>query len=274
MTDHRAPGPYDVIIVGAGHNGLVTAAYLAGAGRRVLVLERRPFVGGAATTEDFGGGLRADAVWAGGRLRPDIARDLRLALPPADGSPTFTSLLAPSPLMLPADPARAAECIRPFSEKDARRWPEFVAFMNRSARFLDRAYATLMPRLPRGYGARRGLDLARLAVDLRLLGRRDMLNLIRLLPMTAAEFLEEWFESEPLKGALGSLAVHGATLGVMSPGTGFTLLHNWLNRGGLANANAGRLGGMTAALAAAAQSRGAVIRTEAEVAAIRVDNYT
>jgi phytoene dehydrogenase-like protein len=269
-----AANAYDVIVIGAGHNGLVAAAYLAKAGRKVLVLERRSIVGGSAVTEDFGNGLRAGAVWVGGGLRPDIARELRLAVPASTEKPAFTSLLAPLPLTLYADPAKAAECIKPFSEKDARRWPEFVAFMSKSAGFLERAYATRMPRLPRDLSLQEGMGLAGMGLHLRGLGRRDMLDLIRLLPMTAVEFLEEWFESEQLKGALGSLAVHGVTLGVMSAGTGFVLLHNWLNRGGLANPNAGRLGETSQALAAAAKAHGAQIRTEAEVEAIHVDTYT
>ncbi len=265
---------YDVIIVGAGHNGLVAAAYLAKAFKKVLVLERRSAVGGSAITEDFGNGFRADTVWTGGALRPDIARELGLSLAAPSERPAFTSLLAPLSLTLYADPIRAAECIKPFSEKDARKWPEFVAFMNKSAGFLDRAYATTMPRLPRDVTLQEGLALAAMAMHLRRLGRKDMLNLIRLLPMTAVEFLEEWFESEQLKGALGSLAVHGVTLGAMSAGTGFTLLHNWLNRGGLANPNAGRVGEITQALAATAKAHGAEIRTDSEVAAILVDTYT
>ncbi len=269
-----ATGAYDVIIIGAGHNGLVAAAYLSKAGKKVLVLERRALLGGCAVTEDLGNGFRVDPVWAGGALRPDIARELGLALPASADKPTFTSLLGPLPLALFADRAKAAECIKPFSEKDARKWPEFVAFMNKSAGFLDRAYDTIMPRLPRDFSLEEGLGLAAMALRLRQLGRKDMLNLIRLLPMTAVEFLEEWFESEQLKAALGSLAIHGVTLGVMSAGTGFSLLHNWLNRGGLANRNVGKLGEITQALVMAAKAHGAEIRTEAEVAAILVDAYT
>jgi phytoene dehydrogenase-like protein len=119
-----------------------------------------------------------------------------------------------------------------------------------------------------------GYGLAEMALDLRLMGRKDMLNFIRLLPMTVVEFLEEWFESEQLKAALASLAVHSVTLGVMSAGTGYTLLHNWLNRGGLSHVNVGKAGEITAALANAVKAHGGEIRTEAEVARIQVDTYT
>ena len=118
---------HDVIIIGAGHNGLVAAAYLAKAGKRVLVLERRGVVGGSAVTEDFGSGFKVDPVWTGGALRPQIARDLGLPLPAnvrRDAIPPFRSLLdagrefIPTHLELPADPVKAAECLKPFSEKD------------------------------------------------------------------------------------------------------------------------------------------------------------
>jgi phytoene dehydrogenase-like protein len=268
------PNKYDVIIIGAGHNGLVSAAYLARAGKKVLVLERRPIVGGAVVTEDFGGGFKADSVWMGGVLRPDIVRDLKLSVPAVEARPAYTSLLGSTSLTLYANTVKAVECIRPFSEKDARKWPEFVSFMNKSARMLDSVYATLMPRLPKGFSPAEGYGLAQMAARLRLMGRKDMLNLVRLLPMTAVELLEEWFESEELKGAVGALAIHGITLGVMSAGTGYTLLHNWLNRGGLSTVNAGRAGEITQELADAVKGHGGEIRTEAEIERILVDTYT
>ena len=270
---------YDVVVIGGGHSGLVAAAYLAKAGKKVLVLERRELVGGTVVTEDFGEGFRADAVWAGGRLRPDIMRHLKLSLPGAEERPALHSILesgrdgSPTCLTLTADAAKAAECIRPFSEKDAQKWPEFVAFMNNSAQMLDEIYATIMPRLPKGFSLGEGMGLAEAALDLRLMGRKDMLKLIRLIPMTAVEFLEEWFESEVVKAAVASLAIHGVMQGVMSAGTGFTLLHNWMNRGGLANVNAGRAGEITQALADAVRRYGGEIRTGAEVEAIQVDTY-
>ena len=268
---------YDFIIVGAGHNGLVAAAYMAKAGRKVLVLERRPLVGGSVITEGFAPGFEADAIWTGGNLRPGIIQDLRLALPTAAKRPPFISLLAAGGvdhLVIDPDPGKAAESIRRFSAKDAARWPGFIGFMNAAAAFLDEAYATIMPRLPRGMSVQEGLGLAELGIDLRLMGRNDMLNVIRMLPMTVVELLEEWFESQELKAALASVAIHGLTLGPMSAGTGFTLLHNWLNRGGLAHVNVGKAGAITQALAEAVTGFGGQVRVEAEVERIQIDTYT
>jgi len=103
------------------------------------------------------------------------------------------------------------------------------------------------------------------AGELRLAGRKDMLNIVRALPMTAQEFLDEWFESAPLKAAVAALGIHGVTLGPMGAGTAFNLIHTWLNRGGLAHVNVGNAGGVTQSLAEAARAYGAEIRTEAEV---------
>ncbi|MBI5842572.1 MAG: NAD(P)/FAD-dependent oxidoreductase [Chloroflexi bacterium] len=269
---------YDYIIIGAGHNGLVAAAYLAKQGKKVLVLERRAIVGGSVVTESFGEGFTVDSVWTGGTLRPDIIKDLKLSQHgwiPSTEKPAFISLLSGSEnLVLDSDPVKAAESIKRFSEKDAAKWPEFVAFMNKTAEFLDVAYATIMPRLPKNFSFDEGYGLFEMGLDLRLMGRKDVLNLIRMLPMTAVEFVEEWFESEQLKAAIASVAIHGATLGVMSAGTGYTLLHNWLNRGGLSHVNVGKAGEITQALANAVKSFGGEIRTEAEVKGIQVDTYT
>ena len=296
---------YDTIIIGAGHNGLVAAAYLARQGKKVLVLERRAMVGGSVVTESFGDGFTVDSVWAGGMLHPDIIKDLKLGLDtsgtntrstrpaPLSAKAAFISLLGVSRtasptyedhLVLDADPVKAAESIRRFSERDAAKWPEFVVFMNKAAEFLDLAYSTIMPRLPKGYSSREGYGLLEMGLDLRIMGRKDMINLIRLLPMTALEFVEEWFESEQLKAAVASVAIHGVTMGVMSAGTGYTLLHNWLNRGGLSliptplphgdRQEMRGIGALTQALANAVKSFGGEIRTDAEVQSIQVDKYT
>lgn len=269
---------YDAIIIGAGHNGLVAAAYLAKQGKKVLVLERRSIVGGSVVTESFGDGFTADSVQTGGSLRPDIVKDLQLAQhgwTPGTERPVFVSLLPGSDsLLLDSDPVKAAETLQQFSSKDAARWPEFVRFMDKAANILDLAYSTIMPRLPKNLSFSEGYGLMELGLDLRLAGRKDMLNFIRALPMTAQELVEEYFESEALKAAIASVAIHGSTLGPMSAGTGYTLIHNWLKRGGLAHVNVGKAGEITQTLANAVRSSGGEIRCEAEVKCIQVDTYT
>ncbi len=268
---------YDAIIVGAGHNGLVAATYLAKAGKKVLVLERRDRAGGQLAADALDGAA-FDPLHAGGRLRPDIVHDLELArhgLAPAAGpAPAYVSLLPDGRrLTLSTTPNDAATLasIRQFSERDAARWPEFVAYMDRASAFLDAAYATPMPRLPH-VGLRQGWPLAKLAWTLRRLGGRDMFRVIRGLSMSTVEFTEEWFESEEVKAAVAALGVHGLTLGSMSAGTGWTLLHNWLNRGGLAHRPvAGGTVRITDALVAAFQAHGGTLRTDAGVQRIVVD---
>jgi len=258
---------YDTIIIGAGHNGLVAAAYLAKQGKKVLVLERRATVGGSVVTESFGEGFIVDSVQTGGTLRPDIIKDLKLGLPKVGEQPAFISL-QPDGNHLTLN----AESIKRFSEKDAARWGEFVRFMNKFAKILEKAYSTIMPRLPMNFTAKEGFGLMDLGLNLRLAGRKDMLNFIRALPMTAQELLEEYFESEQVRAAIASVAIHGSTLGPMSAGTGYTLIHNWLNRGGLAHTNVGKAGEITNALANAVKSLSGEIRTEAEVTKICVEN--
>ncbi len=265
---------YDIIIVGAGHNGLTAAATLAKAGKRVLVLEKRPVVGGACVGDGNAPGF---APFLGGMLRPDIIRTLgleRYGLQPAPAKAAFTSLLPGSDtLTLDPDATQAAESIRRFSEKDAARWPDFVAFMGKAAAFLDASYRTIIPPLPK-FDLTEGIPLAQLGLKLRGMGRRDMLNIIRALPMTAQELTEEWFESDVVRAAVASLGIHGVTLGVMSAGTGFNLIHNWLNRGGMAQPNPGHTGEIASALAQAAKALGVEIRTSAEVTRIRVERET
>lgn len=268
MTNH-----YDTLIIGAGHNGLVAAAYLAKQGKKVLVLERRAIIGGSVVTESFGEDFTADAVWTGGTLRPDIIKDLKLALPNVNEKPAFISL-QPDGNHLTLD----AESIKRISEKDAARFPEFVRFMDKAAGILDTAYATIMPRLgtlprlPLNFNIREGYGLLELGLELRLAGRKDMLNFIRALPMTAQELLDEYFESDIVKAAIASVGIHGFTLGPMGAGTGYTLIHNWMNRGGLANVNVGKAGEITQALANAIKASGGEIRTESEVKSIKVES--
>ena len=143
--------------------------------------------------------------------------------------------------------------------------------MDKAAGFLDAAYRTPMPRLPH-VGLAEGWPLAKLAWTLRRLGGRDMFRVIRSMSMSALEFTEEWFESEELKAAIAAVAIHGHTLGSMSAGTGYTLMHNWLNRGGLAHRPV--VGGsvrIAESLVAALTDNGGELRTSAGVQSIVVD---
>jgi phytoene dehydrogenase-like protein len=267
---------YDAIVIGAGHNGLVAANYLAKAGKKVLVLERRDVAGGQLVTEAFGDGFMADSLHASGTLRPDVVRDLGLSGPAFEAAaprPAYTSLLGDGDRLdlYTNDAARSIDPIRRHSARDAERWPEFVAFMNRAAEFLDAAYRTPMPRLPNlSFGE--GLPLAKLLWKLRRLGGKDMFRIVRAMSMSTEEFTDNWFESEPVRAAVSALAIHGLTLGAMSAGTGYTLMHNWLNRGGLAHRPvAGGVGAITDALVAALKARGGELRTSAPVQQVLVD---
>ena len=276
MTDTDS---FDAIIVGAGHNGLVAANYLAKAGKKVLVLERRAIVGGQAATESFGEGFMVDVLHAGGSLRPDVMTDLALekhGLAPAnDAKPVYLSLLpGGKQLRLVADgtDAQTLVSICKLSVNDAARWPDFIAFMDTAAAFLDAAYRTPMPRLPPVDMWSEGLPLAKLGWKLRRLGGKNMFKIIRSMSMSMVEFTEEWFESEPLRAAIAAVGIHGFTLGAMSAGGGYTLMHNWLNRGGLAQRQVvGGIGRISDALFAALRANGGLLRTSADVQKILVD---
>jgi len=205
---------YDAIVIGAGANGLVAAHYLAGAGRRVLVVERRQ---AATPTLDFG--------WVAPRIVRDLGlekRGLRVDQPdawitvPLDGR---------EQLSLSRDVAKSAEAIRRVSPKDAGKWPEFCARMHALAGVLERLYLSPAPdietRDPRELGR-----LAALGLHVRRSGKQTIIDLARILPMSIAELLDDWFESDLLKAALGAPGVWHLKQGPRSGGTAYNFLHH------------------------------------------------
>jgi phytoene dehydrogenase-like protein len=266
---------FDVIVIGAGLNGLTAANYLAKAGKKVLVLERRAIAGGQAVTEPFFNGERVDTLHAGGQLRPDIVHNLALGVPASVGDPLISILPDGRQLRLTADAGdqQTLASIGGFSKRDKERWPEFLAFMSQATGFLDAVYRTPMPRLKSIRLTGDGLPLAKLGLKLRRLGKKDMFRVIRALPMSALELSEEWFESDEVRAGVAAVAIHGATLGPMSAGTGYTLMHNWLNRGGLGHGRPdGGVGRIADALAAVLKSRGGEVRLSADVQNVLVDD--
>jgi phytoene dehydrogenase-like protein len=268
---------YDAVVIGGGHNGLVAAAYLARAGRRTLVLERRPALGGAAATEEiFPGHLVDIGAHDAGFFRPEIVRDLNLAahgLRFLEAPASVLSLLPEGQsLTLWRDPARAQEEIARYSAADARRYPEYLDFMRRMTGQLESMAALTPPALAGGMSLQELLSWARRALGLRLLGRRDLYEFVRLIPMTAQEFMQEWFASEVVQGALGSLGVTGSLQGPMASGTALMMLYAGHPERGMRAGRSveGGVGRLIQALAEAASAAGAEIRTGTEVRRIRV----
>ncbi len=263
---------YDVIVIGAGHNGLVAAAYLAKAGRRVLVLEQRDSIGGAAVTEEIFPGFRVSTVADGGgylsaRVRQDLKVDSRVETVPSEAV-AFCPQPDGSQLTIWRDGARTADEIARFSQADAEAYPGFVELMTRIADVLGALMEVTPPDLPEVgmRDLRAGLGLFG---SLRRLGRKRIGELLRVLPMPADDLLNEFFESPVVKAAIGASSVLNISWGPREAGTAFTLLGNWALSGtGLfrsASVVKGGMGALTKALADAARGFGAEIRTGAPV---------
>ncbi len=263
---------YDVVVIGAGHNGLVAAAYLARAGRRVVVLERRDAIGGSTATEEFHPGFRADTgPHRMHGLHPSIAgelgltgRGLRLVRPDP-------SIVAPlgngSHLALRTGVGPTQDEIAKFSHSDAARWPAFVERMSSFAGFLASLYDQAPPVVPPDSRGEQ-LRMLKIAARARRQGREQMPELLRTIPMSAAELLGDWFETDVLKGALAARAITGLSQGPMAAGTAFHLLHGLATGGeaiGTTLVPEGGMGTLVQALAAAAEAEGARIRTSQTV---------
>lgn len=262
----------DVLVVGGGPNGLTTAALLARAGRRVMLIERRPFVGGLAASEEFHPGYRsAGLLHDSTGVRPGVISELELARHGLVVRSERPSVLAlgevGSALVLHADPRRTAAELERRSGKDAPRYLELRAFLDRVrgvlSDFLDRPPLDLLGSEPTRYG-----DLLSRGLRLRRLGRSTMMELLRLPPMAVADWLDEWFEDDLLKAALGLPAVAGTFLGPRSPGSNLNLLL-WEAAAGPGVTGDGP--GLVEALERAARQAGVEIRTGARVERIVVE---
>lgn len=264
---------YDAIIIGGGHNGLVNAAYLAKAGKKVLVLERRSIIGGAAVTEEFWPGFKASSLADGaGRLLPQVLRDLDLGRHGLEiiNSDQTAVCLQPSgsALTLWRDPAKTARELAAFSSHDAERYPDFVRLIAKLSAVISALMTITPPDLPKPSRAD-VFEMTKLLRPLRGMGKKDIHDTIRILPMPMADLLDEWFESEALRGALSARAVTGITWGPREAGTAYTYLYAMAggNNGGFVK---GGLGALSNAIARAAKSWGVEIRTGAEVGHILV----
>jgi len=226
---------HDAIVIGAGPNGLVAATYLARAGKRVLVLERKECVGGVAVTEELIPGFHFSACTdaLGGYLAPEISSDLGIAgsLEVVAADPLVAS---PQPdgtcLRIWRDTARTAAEIEPYSAADAARYPEFLDYMAGLARLVHGLMRITPPDLPDTTG-RDLMSILGVAKPLRAVGRKQLAEFGRVLPMTAADLLNEWFESPVLKGAIAANGVRSMTWGPQEAGTAYLLLHRWAASG-------------------------------------------
>jgi phytoene dehydrogenase-like protein len=271
-------GRYDAVIIGGGHNGLVAAAYLARGGLRTLVLERRPLLGGAAVTEEVFPSFRFSvASYVVSLLRPEIIRDLDLArhgfeILPLDG--TFTPL-HDDHLWRTNDHGHTLRELRRWSADDAEAYEEYGQLMVDMARFI-KPVLSLVPPDPGRIDVREWLPLLHLLQDFRDLPSRHQGTFVQLMTMSAVDFLSQWFETDPLIATMAASGIIGTFQGIRSPGTAYVLLHHYMGEiDGSFRAwgiPRGGTGGLSEAIASAARTMGAEIRTDAPVARIRTRN--
>ena len=265
-----------IVIVGAGANGLVAAAYLARAGLRPLVLERRPVIGGIATTEEFHPGFRCSPVVStAGPLLARIASDLRLEKHGLATLSPAVRVFAPADgrsLLLYDDPSRTAAELERTSPKDAANWKAFHESLFRIGVLLSKLLTTTPPAIDRP-----SVDdiwkLLQTGRRFRGLPRRDAFRLLRWVPMAVADLAAEWFETEPLRAVIAARGVFGNFAGPWSAGTSANLLLQAAADSRAAGGGAflrGGMGALVSALAAAAREAGAEIRTGADVASIGI----
>jgi phytoene dehydrogenase-like protein len=267
------------VIVGAGHNGLTVAFYLAKAGLKPLVLERRDAVGGMAATEEIAPGYSCPTLaHAVGPLRPTLVRAMQLTRRGIEFMRPDPRLVALTPdgraLTFSIDQVRTSESIRAFSSRDAGRYPDFCATLQRVAAFLLPLLDAAPPSLDGG-GPAHFWDLLKTGRRFRALGKTDGFRLLRWAPMPVADLVAEWFESDLLQAAIAARGIFGTTQGPWSAGTAALMLMNSATDpapGGSSVTVKGGPGALSRAMASAAQEAGAEIRTGAGVTRVLVTN--
>jgi phytoene dehydrogenase-like protein len=271
----------DIVVIGGGHNGLVTAFYLAKAGFNALILERRAQIGGAAITDEFHPGFRCSTLaHSAGPIRPDIVRDMQLGKYGTRFITPDACVTALSPdgraLTLYQDDAKSAQAISAFSQKDASKYPEFAKSLEKISKVIAEALATTPPDID--HPTRGDLwSMLKTGRALRNLGKRDMYRVLRWGPMAVADLVAEYFETELLRAVIAARGIFGTFLGPWSAGSSLQLLIRAAgdpHPAGSAFFVAGGTGALTQAMASAAQGAGAEIRTNAEVIEIRVKDGT
>jgi phytoene dehydrogenase-like protein len=268
---------YDTIVIGGGHNGLVAAAYQARAGRKVLVLERREILGGCAVTEELWPGYRVSTgAYLTSLLQERIVRELEL---PRYGyqvdakDPAFFSIFPDGRhFFMWQDRAKTLREIAKYSRHDAEVYPAYEDQLERISQVVEKLLLTTPPHFPPT--VLDVVDYLRLAGKVSGLAAKDIVALVKIFTQSAAEFLDEWFESEQVKVTLATDGVIGANGGPRSPGTAYILLHHCM--GGVAGHRGlwgfvrGGMGAVPEAIAASARAKGAEIRTSAAVSKILV----
>ncbi|HEY5444271.1 MAG TPA: NAD(P)/FAD-dependent oxidoreductase, partial [Pyrinomonadaceae bacterium] len=267
---------FDAIIIGAGHNGLVTACYLAKAGIKTLVLERRDVVGGGAITEEFHPGFRCSTLdHTAGPLSPQVVTDLNLAQHGLEFITPEVRVLSLTTdqrsLCIYNDTARTVAEIEKFSSKDAKSYPDFLTSFSRIGSVLAPILSMTPPSIDQPT-ASDAWQFGKVGLAFRGLGKKDEYRLLRWGPMAVADLVAEWFDTEVLRATVAARGISGSFAGPWSAGTSLGLLLQAALDSNPISPSCfvrGGLGGLTKALVAAAMSLGVEIRTKAEV--VRVE---